>query len=473
MKRIRDHITGWKRDLAQVRVKGSFARNALYTFTDAAVNILSQVLLTPIVAHLYGPAAYGIYGLFTSIASNLSMLGSLGYPNAFVLIDDDRRFHALARLSLLLLAGLCVLCMPLFLVPSLLYRLFPSWSVMGAWCMAVPWMVFLLGFWNILINWTNRVKAFNLNARVGPVTNVSLRLVNILTGLLRGGNAHGLILGEVAVRSVTSTWFAFSLRRHGIRHLFRKAPREEMRTVAADLRDYPRYIMPAGWLSLFATQLPIFGLTELGDSSVVGHFTLAGSLLLMPLRLFGFSLTSVFLRKATEVAPHDPRALGDITLRLYKRLLTLGLLPFLGLTFFGDVVFATVLGPDWRIAGAYCGVMGPFYLFRLLSEPLVSVYNALRAERSRFRIYGVQFLICLAATAAGTWIFADATMVVLLFALGNAIFYLIMGCDILRRTGVAWQRTTLRTVALIAATAALLALVRYLLMGQWTAPMHG
>ena len=66
-------------ELKSARHKGSFARNAFYTSSDALVTILAQVILTPLVARIYGPEAYGIYGLFMSITMNLSTIGGLAY----------------------------------------------------------------------------------------------------------------------------------------------------------------------------------------------------------------------------------------------------------------------------------------------------------------------------------------------------------------------------------------------------------
>ena len=413
---MKQWIEGWKRDIAGVRVKGSFARNAMYTFSDAAVNILSQIILTPIVASLYGPVAYGVYGLFSTISSNLSTIAGAGYPGAFVLPKEEPKFHALARLSVVLLAVIVLLSLPFFLFPSVLYRWFPSWSVMGPWCMAIPWMVLVLGATQIFLNWTTRAKEFALYAKIGPATNLSMRLLNLGFGILRKGTSFGLIVSELIVRSLACIWFVLGLRKHHLGQLSHGYHRAEMRAVATEYRDYPLYIFPGRWLNMFSTQLPILGLVALGDPAAVGRFSFASGLLLMPMRLFGYSLSAVFLRKATETGNDDPQALGELTRRLYMRLLALGLVPFVALTFFGDVVFHLVLGDAWRLAGTYCGLMGLFYFFRLLSEPLISIYNAQRTEKRLFYFYSTLFALNGAAVWLGTYFFRDPMVIVLLFA---------------------------------------------------------
>ena len=461
-----------RRDLGSLRDRNSFARNALYTFSDAAVNILSQLILTPVIARIYGPAAYGVYGLFTSITSAMAGLGTLGYTAAFVLPREERDFRALFRAAGTLLLGLCLLSLPLFLVPTLLYTLFPSWSVLGAWCMLVPWMALVLGGTRMMAAWTMRVKAFSFFARVGPSTNVGLRLLNMVLGMANKGAAWGLMAGDIAVRSLAALWYALHLRRYGLAKLFQRREHAPVLATALAYRQYPLYVFPAQWLAELALNLPVYALIALGDPVAVGRFTLAGSLLLMPLRLFGYSLSSVFIRKATDLERDDPVALAAFVRRMYVRFRFIGLLPFMGLMFFGDVVFSVVLGGEWAVSGAYCGVMGPFYLFRLLSEPIASIYNAKRQERALFLFGAGLFAANAIALAAAVRWGGTPGAVIGIFAGVNALAYLYQSASILSRAGAAWARLTLQTLVAVIAAAALLAMVRMLALGSWWPDLH-
>jgi O-antigen/teichoic acid export membrane protein len=465
--RLRDWLNGWKRDLGQVRKPGSFARNALYTFSDAAVNILSQIILTPIVAHIYGPAAYGIYGLFTSITSTLAGLGNLGYTAAFVLPREERKFLALVRAAFSILLGVTLVSAIVCSVPALLYTLVPSWSVMGWMCVLIPWMTLILGATQMMAAWTMRAKNFSFFAKVGPATNVSLRLTNLGTGLLTKGAPWCLIVGDTFIRTLAALWYVVQLRSSGLSKLFRREERAPTLATALEYRQYPLFIFPAQWLTQFALQLPVFGLTVLGNSAAVGQFTLAGSLLLMPLRLFGYSLSSVFIRKATDLGRDDPAALAEFVRRMYVRLRSIGLVPFTGLVFFGDLIFNLVLGEEWTIAGSYCGVMGPFYLFRLLSEPIASVYNALRQEKALFAFGIGIFVLNVITIGIGVWYFRDPVAVVLLFAATNAVAYGYQSAAILHRSGLSWIRPTLVTLLSVCVLALFFAYMRYLLVGTW------
>lgn len=464
---VRRTIRALKGDLAAARVKGSFARNALYTFGEGLVNILAQAILSPIVAKIYGPAAYGVYGLFSSITSNLANAGGLGYTPAVLLPKEEDRAVLLLRLNLLLVAALVLITLPLFLFPAVLYRLAPNWAVMGNWCMLIPLMTLVLAVNQALIAWSMRMKAFSFSAKNNSVTILALRLVNLGIGLVTKGATWGLVLSDTLVRGCSAIAYVLGLRKYGLAQVARRRTRSELWAVALEYKEYPRYVFPARYLNLFALQLPIFGLTTLGDTAMVGNFTLAGSILLMPLRLLGYSLSTVFFRKAAEIGGEDPARLGDVVQRMYLRLRLLGVLPFIFLIFFGDLIFHLVLGPEWALAGAYCGVMGPFYLFRLLSEPIASVYNAQRDERALFHFNLWLFIGNAAAVVLGVYFFRTAVMTVLLFAVVNTVAYMLQSVAILRRTGLPAWRMTLTTIGMAIASAAVFMALRKGVAGTW------
>ncbi len=464
---VRRTLRAVKSDLAAAKVKGSFARSALFTFGEGLVNILAQVILSPLVAKIYGPAAYGVYGLFSSITSNLANIAGLGYTPAILLPKEEERAVALYRLNMALVLGLVALTLPFFLIPSLLYRIAPEWSVMGDWCLLVPVMTFVLGANQALIAWAARAKAFSVSAKVNSFTTVGIRAANLVLGLLGSGHMWGLILGDTIARGGSVVAYLISLRRFGLPGARTPASSVRLKEIAAEYKEYPRYVFPARFLNLFALQLPIFGLVSLGDTTVVGHFTLAGAILLMPLRLFGYSLSTVFFRKAAEIGRDDMSKLGDLVRRMYERLRLLGLFPFVSLMFFGDLAFDLVLGHEWKLAGAYCGIMGPFYLFRLLSEPISSVYNAQRDERALFRFNLLLFVLNAAATLIGANLLHDASMTVLLFAAVNAVAYLWQSVSILRLTRLPGIRMTLTTIGLGILAAIPLVLLRHAIDGTW------
>jgi len=465
--RIRGYWGRLVNDLRGVRRKGSFARHVIYSMSDAIASILAQLLLTPLVARIYGPEAYGIYGLFISIAMNLSLVVGLSYPNALLMPREEERFHHLARASLLLTLVMVALTLPIFLWQDLLFTVAPGLRVLGNWTYAIPPMVLLLAVTQLFHAWVARVKAFSLNMKLGPATNIGLRLTNLALGLASHGAVYGLMLGELIVRALSTAAYAIGLRRHGVGALLRGYDRREVRAALVEHRKQPLLVFPSRWLAMFSTQVPVFGLTALHAPVAVGQFAMSSGLLLMPLRLLGYSLSSVIYQKAAETQANDPGAVGAITLRLHGRLVMLGVLPFTFITFFGDVVFRVFLGADWEKAGSYTAAMGLFYFFRLLSEPLVTLFVVVGKERRMFSFYAWCMLVNMAAVLVGVYGFGTTEAVVLLFAAVNTLLYLHLSARLLAVAGAPWLRPTLRTLAILALAGSAFATLRYLVLGSF------
>src|SRR6185436_10361834 len=54
---------------------------------------------SPFITRLYGPAAYGIQGVFLSMVSIMATIAAMSYPIAIVLPKNDADAAALGRLS--------------------------------------------------------------------------------------------------------------------------------------------------------------------------------------------------------------------------------------------------------------------------------------------------------------------------------------------------------------------------------------
>lgn len=450
-----------------VRSRGTFARNALVTFSGVVLTTLTQLILTPLVARLYGPDAYGTYGLFLALMSNLFMIGGMGYTYAFVIPDKETDFHGLMRATVIGTVMLAVLITPICLFPGWLYTLVPSWSILGPWLALLPLAVLVHGVGQALEFWSIRAKAFTANASISTANGLITRLFFALHGWLVNTGVQGLMLGEVLVRIGVNAAYLRVLRAHGLRELVRPFTWASVRHLMAEYRTYPLFVLPSRMISLFAMQLPIFLFAAMGEVAAMGHFALAGSLLVIPLRMFGYSMSSVFLHKAAETVRERPEDLGRITAKLFKRMLTLGLLPFAVLTLFGDHVFRIVLGDDWTAAGVFAAFMGPFFLFRLLSEPISSVYNVLDRNRQLFSFHLV-LLILRALLMGGVILAGGGSLEVLVaFAAISTLAYLHLSGRILQHAGLgAFRRLGLGIGAFLLLCVAL-SFLRHALFGTW------
>ncbi|MBK9175541.1 MAG: lipopolysaccharide biosynthesis protein [Flavobacteriales bacterium] len=461
-RRILEHL---RNDLKRIRTKDSFARNVFTIFSGNSVVLISQLLLTPLIARIYGPEVYGIYGLFLALVVNMAAFADLGYSTAYVLPKEDREAMHLLRLNLFLLLVLTCVALVIGLLRHQLYAVLPDWSRLGKHILLLP--VGLLGF-GLIYFFTNvftRHRAFSTSVYLGSTTTVSIRVFNLIYGVVSKGALFGLIIGDVLMNALASVAYWIAMRRYGISALFSGWDWKAIRAVAIAYKRYPLLTFPERWVSQLSGQLPIFLLIK--EPGVVGQFALSTSLLTMPLRLLGYSLNNVYIQKAAATAQEDPEHLGRITRGLYLRLFWIGLLPFTLLVFFSDLVFVLVMGEAWHGAGVITGYLGVFFLFRLVSEPMITLFYAQRKEHTVL-FFGIGLGAArLVAIVGALYLGASALSAILAFALVSALGYILLGYLLLRHTGQAALPLTLRSLLITLLTCVILALLRFLIIGDW------
>lgn len=461
-RRLLEHL---RHDLKRIRTKDSFSRNAFAVFSGNTVVLLSQLVLTPVIARIYGPEAYGIYGLFSALVMNLSSFTDLGYSNAYVLPKEDERFVHLLRLNFVLLAVVCLVLLVVAMLHEQLYALLPNWRPLGGYIYLLPVSIATYSLSVFFTQWFTRVRAFNTSVIIGSSATVTLRVFNMGYGLLSKGALHGLIIGDVLVNSLATIAYAWAMLKHGIRNVFRGWSWQGIRELAIAYKRYPLLVFPERWVSLVGLQLPMYLL--ISDPVVVGHFALAGALLLIPLRLLGYSFSTVYTQKAAEAANSDPALLGRITKGLYDRLFWLGVLPFSAMMFFSDEVFAIILGEAWHDSGVITAYLGLFFFFRLLSEPMIPLFYAQRKEHMVLVFQSVLTVARLAVMLPLLHYGFGSHMAILGYSMVSALAYLVLGYLVLNAVGQQAFRLTLRSLIVTSAACALFALLRFSIVGDW------
>lgn len=460
-RRIIEHL---RADLRRIRTKDSFARNAFTIFSGNSLVLLSQLVLTPTIARIYGPEVYGIYGLFSALVINLASISDLGYSTAYVLPKDDREHLHLLRLNLFLLSVVTLVALVGALLREQVYQLVPDWRPLGPLVLLLPLGLAGYGCIYFFTQSLTRHKAFRTSVLLGTTTTVTTRAANLIYGLLSKGALMGMIIGEVAINAISSVFYWVAMQRYGIGALMREWDWKALRAVAIAYRRYPLLTFPERWVAQLSGQLPIFLLIE--DPEVVGWFALSTSLLAMPLRLLGYSLNNVYIQKAASTVESAPEELGRLTRGLHLRLFWIGLPAFAVLTFFSDWVFAFIMGEAWRGAGVITGFMGLFYLFRLTSEPISTLFYAQRKEH---RLLGFQLGLGaarLAAMGAALYAGLSAGHAILAFAMASAAGYLFLGHWLLRSAGQDANRLAWSMLAYTALVGALMAAARWAILGD-------
>jgi len=368
----------------------------LTLLSGSSIALALSYLAQPLLTRLYTPEAFGVLDAFVALASLLFVLGTLRYEDALLLPHDEAEARGLLRLSVYILLGIGLLCLALSL-PGRLLLARAGEAALADW---LPWLgpaLLLMGGGRLAELWLMRREAFrtlSAGTALRAATTTTLRLAAGLPPLQAG--AAGLIGGFLGGHLSALLFYGWRLRRTPSGA---SDPPPSPTALARRYRRFPLFTLPAALLNALSMRLPFLLLLAFFDARVLGFFGRAFMVLSVPLGLVGGATGQVFFVRAAEARHGD--GLAALTLRVYRRLLQVGLYPVLLLMLLGPDLFAFVFGQPWHTAGRYAIWIAPWLLLAALASPLSRLFDVLERQRADLATSVLLFLLQTGALVVG------------------------------------------------------------------------
>jgi O-antigen/teichoic acid export membrane protein len=413
---------------------GTFSHNIAISTMGSTTAYLVGFLLSPILARIYQPEAYGLFALFNALVTNFGIFITLDYINAFLLPKSKSKFTAMVQLSLSLViisSSLAVGVLALFKWEVLQFF---NAEKLGNLVFLAPIVAALTGINRILNQWNLREKEFALGAKVRVVTVVGSKMCAIVFGLLVKGNPLGFIAGEMVGR-VLSTFVQIGKK---IRLDLSKAFQHsitEMVQVAKEYRNYPMFNLPGNTIISLSAQLPVYLLSFQFSAAMTGYYSLAMSLTSVPTQIMGASIARVYFQKAVEIYQQRPDQLMHITIKFLRSLILLAVIPFSMIGVFGAEIFSLVFGSQWEMAGIFASVLSILAYVNFISLSICSLYQIIRKERLQFIIVLIGGILLFSLLALIT-LFDSALELVLAYSVISTLIQIVLLAVILIKVNI-------------------------------------
>lgn len=392
-----------------------FLRNVATVASGTAIAQAITVLASPILTRLYGPEAFGIFGVFAAVAGVIAVGSTMQLDMAMVLPKQDNDAVNLLSLSFLLswaTFALSLAVLSFFQQPIAVAMGFPNYAGY-TWLLAFV----MLGSVNvqILSHWAVRTKQFFLISLSAIVVAIVASLFKIGAGFLDFG-VGALIVGAIIGYVVHACLLARSLPLKQWRVILPSVNREQILRVVKAHSDFPLYRTPQVVINSFSSNLPGILLASLFSPAVAGFYFLAKRVLKMPAGLISESVRKVFYPKAAEIAHVG----GDLRFAVIKATLGLagvGLVPLFVILVFGPRLFALVFGEEWRIAGDYARWLALWVYFAFINVPSVTAIPVIGRQRI-FLAYEIVYSFIKATAIIGVaFITSDEVKAIAAYAL--------------------------------------------------------
>jgi O-antigen/teichoic acid export membrane protein len=382
------------------RKRGSFGGNVLKLASGATIAQVITLLTYPILSRLFLPEVFGVWQVFSAIVSVISPVVCLRYDAAVVLPHGDEEAANVFGVSLvagLINSGLTAIIVGL--AGETIVRLLKS-PGLRSYLWLIPVAVLIHGLWRATYAWNTRTRRFGRASIAQVAGSATTSALPIGLAALGQANAGALVvtwvLGWVANTGVLAgqVWRdAWALFRRSIR----------WSGMLAGLKRFRKFPLVDTWgtlINAIALQLPPLMLAAFFSETVVGYYSPAYRVIVMPLTLVGYAIVPVFLQRASEVRDKPGKLARTVEL-IFSCLVALGLFPSILLTIGGRELFMVALGRNWGEAGVYAQILAPWMFFLFLSVPLSTLFTALERQEYAFVAQLVIFLTRAVALTVG------------------------------------------------------------------------
>lgn len=380
----------------------SFTRSALTLLAGGALAQLIPLLLGPVVARLFTPAAMGVFTQFSTVAATLAVAASLRYEQALPLERDEADAQALLALALRL-----VLLAVLISVPV-------AWGLHAfGWLplpILLPLAMLCAGLLQVLMLWANRAHRFRALAvsRIVQYSGAAVAQVALGWWLWQGTaagreGAWALVLAPMLAQLAALAWLLRPSPAPGWRSILARAQpdaRQRMRALAHRHRDFALVNTPHAFLGTLQDALAVALLIAWSGDAAAGLWGLALRYLKAPATLVGSAVSQVLYPRLAAASPGEGRRMVRQVMVLLGGLAVV----FMSiLLLWGPALFALAFGDAWRDAGGLARALSPYIAAHFVAAPLAVVTMAWRAQRWAFRYALVGQVAFVLALGLGLW----------------------------------------------------------------------
>lgn len=348
-------------------VQNTYLKNIVILMFGSGISQLIPFLMSVVLARLYTSEEFGVFTLFTSIASFLGVFTTLRYEIPVMLPKKKSDAFHLVILSLgISLIVSIIVFLATIIAPYVISG--PLFSKnLDSWVFLLGVSIFLTSIFKTLSVWFNRQKHYKTISSNAIVQSSTTAIVNVSNGFA-GYTSGGLIIGSISGQFVSALRYSYLFIKEG-KALFRRISWARIKKVAHVYREYPKYSLPHSLIDMISiTGLPLL-IAYLFSEAVLGWYGLMLRALKAPLGILAASLGQVYFQQfSLEVA--NKRSIKSLFEKTVLRVAFIILPFFILILIWGPEIFSIVFGEKWRQAGIYAQYLTPWLFMSSITSPV-------------------------------------------------------------------------------------------------------
>ncbi len=405
--------------------KGSFTQNVAFIGSGKIFISIIGFLLIPILSRIYTPEAYGYFSTYNSVVTLLVTILTFAYPNTMVIIDEEKKFYNITFFLFVNIFFWTVISSTIFIVQYFLPIHFLT-GIDKRYIVLIPIGFFINGILQILSQWNIRREKYVLSSTLEMSGGLSARLFSLGFGFLTSGNLSGIILGNQFGRTLSVSINIFKTIKKEYKQFIKAISYVSIIKTLKEYSRYPLYFLPVNISNVLKGQIPVYFIIAKFNESILGNYSMAYSLLNLPIQIIGNSISTVFLRTATNIINSGIDELSKFSNKVLNRIQIFSVIPFSIVFVFGSEIFSFFLGSKWINAGVYASLLSPYLYLMIIFSPLVPLMQVFKREKWLFIFNLISLVLSSLALLIG--ISTDnVENTILFYSISNIIMYIILG----------------------------------------------
>ncbi len=414
--------------------------------------VIAQIipmLATLVLSRIYTPNEMGEWGVFSSYASVLAVIGCLRYDNAIVKPLRITDSYNLAFASIFIALFFTLL---LYLIVAFIdvFDLTGGLSLHKTTMYILPLYVFCLLLIQVLGNLANKNKRY----RAWAISSIGRSFTQATSRIVLGYSSFtsiGLVLGAGLGTLFSVSFLSVNIR---VKYFFLHAfSFKKICYLLQQYRDFPKYDLLSNLLNSVSSNIPVIILSYFFLEDVVGYFSMALSLLFIPMSIIGTSLGQLYYRNACELyGKKEP--LNELTKKIFiPTYIGCGVFMLI-LMWVGEFIFAFLLGSEWAKVGRYVTYMSLWLLMVTSISPISCIFYVMNKQKVNVCFNIVGLFIRISALLIGGYYVHSSDWSIILFGIVGFIFFVVQGMYIKKITNIVFSNHIL--IYLFALTVVLL-----------------
>lgn len=373
-----------------LKTKDSFVQNFAFVFGSKSITFLIGFILTPVIARVFQPDAYGTYALYNAIVLNVSLLLTLKIPTAFVVIKSDQEFQLLLNNLLGFATTLIIIISTiLFFLEDTLFIFFFGNGLID-YQYLLPFGIAFYVFTEILASWNVREKKFKSISKYAPVETIITKLSSLGIGLANPTSTFGLIYGELLGKLTFLVLYSLRFLKGRIGQIQLIFSFTSWKNKFIEFKEYPMFVLPSHWINLLTNSVLIFVISAIYTSDQLGTYSMAIGLISIPVNVIAYALQPILTQKIASTG-NNSQSIDLINRFIFSAVLVS--LPVLVLGYFMASKFINLfLGPGWDESARFVSLMMPLFGFQLIYFPLSGAIIGMKKNKETFIATMLRFL---------------------------------------------------------------------------------